>query len=76
QNIKLFNSKELEKAIDHFTENRIVGKVGQGTVFKEVLSDGRIIAIKTATKCKRVISNNSLMRFLFFHKLTIKMWLS
>ncbi|KAK7849021.1 wall-associated receptor kinase 4 [Quercus suber] len=46
QNKKLFNSKELEKAVDHFSENRIVSIGGQGTVFKGMLSDERIIAIK------------------------------
>nr|POE98078.1 wall-associated receptor kinase-like 9 [Quercus suber] len=46
QNIRLFNSKELEKATDHFCERRIVGKGGQGTVYKGMLSDGQIIAIK------------------------------
>nr|XP_043631073.1 wall-associated receptor kinase-like 1 [Erigeron canadensis] len=42
----LFTSKELDKATDHFSENRILGCGGQGTVYKGMLTDGRIIAIK------------------------------
>nr|POE89565.1 wall-associated receptor kinase-like 2 [Quercus suber] len=34
--IKLFNSKDLEKATDNFNVNRILGQGGQGTVYKEV----------------------------------------
>ncbi|KAL7243662.1 hypothetical protein ACSBR1_015968 [Camellia fascicularis] len=44
--IKLFSSKELEKATDHYHEDRILGQGGQGTVYKGMLSDGRIIAVK------------------------------
>ena len=55
QNIKLFNLKELEKATDHFSENRIVSNGGQGIVFQGKLSDGRIIAIK---KCNTVQEGN------------------
>ncbi|KAI8016660.1 Wall-associated receptor kinase 2 [Camellia lanceoleosa] len=43
---KLFSSKELEKATDHYNEDRILGQVGQGTVYKGMLSDGSIVAIK------------------------------
>ncbi|KAJ0817781.1 putative protein kinase RLK-Pelle-WAK family [Helianthus annuus] len=41
---KLFTSKELEKATDHFNENRILGQGGQGTVYKGMLTDGNIVA--------------------------------
>ncbi|KAK9285644.1 hypothetical protein L1049_024842 [Liquidambar formosana] len=43
---KLFTSKELEKATDHYNENRMLGEGGQGTVYKGMLVDGRIVAVK------------------------------
>lgn len=46
QKTKLFNSKELEKATDHFNVDRILGQGGQGTVYKGMLADGRIVAVK------------------------------
>ena len=46
ENIKLINSKELEKATDNFNENRILGQGGQGTVYKGMLAEGRIVAVK------------------------------
>ncbi|XP_050280038.1 wall-associated receptor kinase-like 8 isoform X2 [Quercus robur] len=55
QKAKLFNSKELEIATDRFNENRILGKGGQGTVYKGMLIDGRIVAIK---KCNTVDEGN------------------
>ncbi|XP_017221318.2 wall-associated receptor kinase-like 22 [Daucus carota subsp. sativus] len=43
---KLFTSKELEKATDHYNVDRIVGQGGLGTVYKGMLTDGRIVAVK------------------------------
>ncbi|KAK2665255.1 hypothetical protein Ddye_003829 [Dipteronia dyeriana] len=43
---RLFNSKELDKATNHFNVNRILGRGGQGTVYKGMLADGKIIAVK------------------------------
>ncbi|KAF8043610.1 hypothetical protein BT93_A1819 [Corymbia citriodora subsp. variegata] len=43
---KLFTSAELDTATDHFNESRILGRGGQGTVYKGMLLDGTIVAVK------------------------------
>jgi serine/threonine protein kinase len=46
QKTKIYSSKELEVATDRFNVNRILGQGGQGTVYKGMLADGRIVAVK------------------------------
>ncbi|KAF2299725.1 hypothetical protein GH714_002860 [Hevea brasiliensis] len=43
---KVFTSKELEKATDHYHVNRILGQGGQGTVYKGMLTDGRVVLLR------------------------------
>ncbi|XP_056158404.1 wall-associated receptor kinase-like 2 [Syzygium oleosum] len=38
--------RNVEKTTDKFNEKRILGQGGQGTVYKGMLADGRIVAIK------------------------------
>ncbi|KAL2503457.1 Wall-associated receptor kinase 2 [Abeliophyllum distichum] len=74
---RLFTSKELEKATDRFNESRILGKGGQGTVYKGMLSDGKIVAIKKSMLVdeKQVgqFINEVVMLSKIFHKNVVKL---
>ncbi|KAK8561061.1 hypothetical protein V6N12_048137 [Hibiscus sabdariffa] len=52
EKIKLFTSKEMEKATDYYNKNRILGQGGQGTVYKGMLTDGSIVAVKKSRMLK------------------------
>nr|XP_043613481.1 wall-associated receptor kinase 2-like [Erigeron canadensis] len=43
---KLYTAEELEKATNNYDQSMIIGKGGYGTVFRGVLPDDRIVAIK------------------------------
>ncbi|KAF8007326.1 hypothetical protein BT93_K1355 [Corymbia citriodora subsp. variegata] len=57
---KLFNSKDLEKATDNFNDDRILGQGGQGTIYKGMLTDGKIVAIKKS----KVIDEGKVEQFI------------
>ncbi|KAH6833600.1 hypothetical protein C2S53_016249 [Perilla frutescens var. hirtella] len=57
---KVFPAKELEIATDNFNESRVLGQGGQGRVYKGMLSDGKIVAIKKS----KLVEENQLEQFI------------
>ncbi|KAL5537349.1 hypothetical protein UlMin_045945 [Ulmus minor] len=43
---KLFTAEELQRATDNYNRSRFLGKGGYGTVYKGMLPDGSIVAVK------------------------------
>ncbi|KAF3452424.1 hypothetical protein FNV43_RR02857 [Rhamnella rubrinervis] len=43
---KLFTAEELQRATDNYNQSRFIGQGGYGTVYKGMLPDGTIVAVK------------------------------
>lgn len=57
--MKEFEYKELEKATENFSQSRLIGKGSHGFVYKGILEEGKIIAIKKQSLGLQKIQDNS-----------------
>ncbi|XP_047172936.1 wall-associated receptor kinase 2-like [Vigna umbellata] len=57
---KIFNVKELKEATNNFNEEMVLGEGGEGTVYKGILPDNRIVAIKKS----RISNPNQIEHFI------------
>ncbi|GFP81286.1 wall-associated receptor kinase 3 [Phtheirospermum japonicum] len=57
---RIFSEFELQKATDNFNNNMIIGQGGFGTVYKGLLPDNRIVAIKKS----KAVDPNQIEQFI------------
>jgi len=50
---KLFTAEELQRATDNYNRSRFLGQGGYGTVYKGMLPDGTIVAVKKSKELER-----------------------
>ncbi|GKV04885.1 hypothetical protein SLEP1_g16980 [Rubroshorea leprosula] len=67
---KIFNIKELERAANNFNNNRILGQGSQGTIYKGMLVDGSIVAVKKS----KVLDKEKVKEFI--NEVVILTWIN
>ncbi|VVA98732.1 unnamed protein product [Arabis nemorensis] len=55
----VFSSKEIEKATESFGLDKVLGHCGQGTMYKGILDDGMLVAVKNS----KVVDGDKLEEF-------------
>ncbi|WJX16575.1 hypothetical protein P8452_06582 [Trifolium repens] len=60
QSAQIFTEEELKKATKNYDESLIIGRGGFGTVFKGILPDNKIVAVKKS----KVIDANQIEQFI------------
>ncbi|KAK7378132.1 hypothetical protein VNO80_03569 [Phaseolus coccineus] len=60
QSATIFNVEELKKATNNFDESLIIGRGGFGTVFKGVLSNNKLVAIKKS----KIVDSSQVEQFI------------
>ncbi|MCD9641630.1 hypothetical protein HAX54_027945 [Datura stramonium] len=57
---KIFTAKELKKAMNNYASDRILGRGGNGIVYRGILPDNRIVAIKKS----KFVDENQIEHFI------------